>query len=183
MLYEKLDELISKAMILANKMKTIHGEGSPRHRDAVCSLNLWREIKTEMTKATKGDEKNPGIELPNEEAELAILEGMWRKRKAAIKEFEKGGDNPLAVEGINTNKYEMMQLEAFLPKHTDPEDVKNETNCVLKTFVELKVIEDPNFSPKQIQRYTKDIIAKVKEKYPDAENSIIAECVQAYAKS
>jgi len=183
MLYEKLDELISKAMILANRTKINCGEKSPRYRDAVCALNLWREIKTEMTKATKGDEKNPGIELPNKEAELAILEGMWRKRKAAIKEFEKGGNNPLAIEGINTNKFEMMQLEAFLPKHTDPEDVKNETNCVLKTFVELKAIEDPNFSPKQIQRYTKDIIAKVKEKYPDAENSIIAGCVQAYAKS
>ena len=182
MLYEKLNELISKAMIIANQMKTIYGEGSPRHHDAVCALNLWREIKTEMTKATKGDEKHPGIKLPNKEAELAILEGMWRKRKAAIKEFKKGGDNPLAIEGINTNKYEMMQLETLLPKHTDPEDVKKETMCVLKTFVELKSIEDPKFTVKAIQRYTKDIINKVKEKYSDAENEDIVECIQEYAK-
>lgn len=183
MLYEKLDEWIANAMILVNQMKANFGEGSPDHRDAIRSLNLWREIKTEMIKATKGDEKHPGIELPNEDAELAILEGMWRKRKAAIKEFKRGGDDLLAIEGIYVNEFEMRQLEVFLPKRTDPEDVKKETMCVLKTFVELKSIEDPGFNTKTIQRYTKYIINKVKEKYPDAENEDIVGCIREYAKS
>lgn len=182
-IYEKIDKLIAESMTLASNMKKEFGESSPQYRDAVLNRNLWREIKTELVNATKGDEEHPGVDLSIKTNEIAILTNMYKSRLKAIKEFEKAEDDPLAQENLAICRYEANALAMFIPKSADPDDVKNETQCVIKTFVELKAIEDPNFSPKQIQRYTKDIIAKVKEKYPDAENSIIAGCVQAYAKS
>ena len=182
-IYEKIDKLIAESMTLASNMKKTFGEDSARYRDAVLNRNLWREIKTELVKATKGDEENPGVDLSIKANEIAILTNMYKSRLKAIKEFEKAGDDPLAQENLAICRYEANALAMFIPKPTDPEDVKKETMCVLKTFVELKSIEDPKFNVKSIQRYTKDIISKVKEKYPDAENAIIAGCIQAYAKS
>ena len=108
---------------------------------------------------------------------------MSSKRRKAADEFAKSNE-PKAVTMKEQNIWEANYLDdlAGVEPPTDPEEVRKETNCVLKTFVELKTIEDPNFSTKMIQRYTKDIIAKVKEKYPNAENSVIAKCVQEYAK-
>lgn len=181
-IYEKIDKLIAESITLTSNMKKEFGENSPQYRDAVLNRNLWREIKTELVNATKGNEKQPGMDLSIKANEIAILTNMYKSRLKAIDEFEKAEGDPLAQENIAICKFEANALSMFIPKPTDPEDVKKETNCVLKTFVELKTIEDPNFSPKMIQRYTKDIIAKVKEKYPDAENSVIAGCVQAYTK-
>lgn len=181
-IYEKIDKLIAESITITSNMKKEFGENSPQYRDAVLNRNLWREIKTELVNATKGNEKQSGMDLSIKANEIAILTNMYKSRMKAIEEFEKAEDDPLAQENIATCKFEANALAMFIPKPTNPEDVKNETNCVLKTFVELKSIEDPNFNPKQIQRYTKDIITKVKEKYPDAENSVIAKCVQAYAK-
>lgn len=183
MIYKKIDKLIAEAMTLTANMKQRFGENSPQHTDAIRSLNLWREVKTELTNITKGDEKHPGIPLPNDLAELDMLVTMYNKRKSAIKAFEKAGNDPLAQEAIETNKYEMNLLEAFLPKKTSAEDVKKEAMCVIKTLVELETIKNPGFDIKTLQRYTKDIITKVKEKYPDAENGVIAGCVKEYANS
>lgn len=179
MIYKKIDKLIAEAMMLTANMKQSFGENSPQHRDAIRSLNLWREVKTELTKLTKGDEKYPGIPLPNDLAEMDLLVTMYNKRKSAIKAFEKAGNDPLAQEAIETNKYEMVLLESFLPKKTSAEDVKNETRCVIKTFVELKTIEDPGWNG-MLMPHMKEIIAKVKEKYPDAENGVIAGVVKSY---
>lgn len=183
MIYEKIDNMITQTMTLVGNLKKREDVSPQDIADATRLLNLQREVKTEMTKATKGDEKNPGIQLPNDEAELAILDTMYRKRKAALKEFFKAAGDPLAQEAIETNKYEMQWLEQFLPKMTSEEDVRNESMCVIKTFVELKSMADPSFNPKMLQRFTRDIIAKVKEKYPDADNAIIAGCIQEYNKS
>lgn len=182
-IYEKIDKLIAESMTLASNMKKEFGENSPQYRDAVLNRNLWREIKTELVKATKGDEEQPGMDLSIKANEIAILTNMYKCRLKAIKEFEKAEDDPLAQENLAICRYEANALAMFIPKTTDAEDVKKEAQCVIKTFVELKAIEDPNFNPKMLQRYTKDIIAKVKEKYSDAENSVIAKCVQDYIKS
>lgn len=179
MIYEKIDSLIAGAMTLTTKMMTLHGKDSQHHKDAVRSLNFYREVKTELINATKGDEKNPGIKLPNDEAELAILKAMYDKRKSAIKKFEKAGNDPLAMEAIETNKYEMSILESFLPKKTGADEVIEETKCIIKTFVELKSIEDPSWNG-LLMPHMKHIIAKVKEKYPDAENGVIAAVVKSY---
>lgn len=182
MLFEKLDNMIGQTMMLVGNLKKREDATPQDIMDATRLLNLQREVKTEMTRATKGDEKNPGIQLPNDEAELAILDTMYRKRKAALKEFFKAADNPLAQEAIETNKYEMHWLEQFLPKMASEDDVRNEAMCVIKTFVELKSMTDHSFNLKMLPRSMRDIIAKVKEKYPDADNSIIAECVNEYSK-
>ena len=181
-IYEKIDKLIAESMTLTSNMKKEFGESSSQYRDAVLNRNLWREIKTELVKATKGDEKNPGVDLSIKANEIAILTNMYKSRLKAIEEFEKAQDDPLAQENLAICRYEANALAMFIPKATDPEEVKKEANCVLKTFVELETIKNPGFNVKQIQRYTKDIIAKVKEKYPEAENAIIAKCVQEYAK-
>lgn len=182
-IYEKIDKLIAESITLTSNMKKEFGENSPQYRDAVLNRNLWREIKTELVKATKGNEKQPGMDLSIKANEIAILTNMYKNRMKAIEEFEKAQDDPLAQENIAICKFEANTLAMFIPKPTDPEDVKKETMCVIKTFVELETIKNPGFNVKQIQRFTKDIINKVKEKYPDAENSIIAGCVKAYANS
>lgn len=182
-IYEKIDKLIAESITLTSNMKKEFGENSPQYRDAVLNRNLWREIKTELVKATKGNEKQPGMDLSIKANEIAILTNMYKSRMKAIEEFEKAQDDPLAQENIAICKFEANTLAMFIPKPTDPEDVKKETMCVIKTFVELETIKNPGFNVKQIQRFTKDIINKVKEKYPDAENGVIAGCVQAYAKS
>lgn len=182
MLYEKIDSMIAQTMTLVGNLKKREDVPPQDVMDATRLLNLQREVKTEMTKATKGDEKNPGIQLPNDEAELAILDTMHRKRKAAIKEFSKATGDPLAQEAIETNKYEMQWLEQFLPKMASEEDVKNEAMCVISTFVELKSMTDHTFNLKMLPRFMRDIIAKVKEKYPDADNGVIAGCVNEYSK-
>lgn len=142
-------------------------------------LELWRAIKTEMSNA-----QHAGVDVTIEANEKKVLQSMSAKRRKAADEFAKSNE-PKAVAMKEQNIWEAKYLDdlAGVEPPTDPEEVRKETNCVLKTFVELKTIEDPNFSTKMIQRYTKDIIAKVKEKYPNAENSVIAGCVQAYAKS
>lgn len=182
-IYEKIDKLIAESITLTSNMKKEFGENSPQYRDAVLNRNLWREIKTELVKATKGDEKQPSVDLSIKANEIAILTNMYKSRLKAIEEFEKAEDDPLAQENIAICKFEANTLAMFIPKPTNPEDVKNETMCVLRTFVQLKSMTDHGFNTKQLPRYTKDIISKVKEKYPDAENSVIARCVQEYAKA
>ena len=141
-------------------------------------LERWRAIKTEMSNA-----QHAGVDVTIEANVKKVLQTMSSKRRKAADEFAKSNE-PKAVTMKEQNIWEANYLDdlAGVEPPTDPEEVRKETNCVLKTFVELKTIEDPNFSTKMIQRYTKDIIAKVKEKYPNAENSVIAKCVQEYAK-
>lgn len=182
-IYEKIDKLIAESITLTSNMKKEFGENSPQYRDAVLNRNLWREIKTELVNATKGDEEHPGVDLSIKANEITILTNMYKSRLKAIKEFEKAEDDPLAQENLAICKFEANTLAMFIPKPADPEDVKKETMCVIKTFVELETIKNPGFNVKTLQRYTKDIITKVKEKYPDAENSIIAGCVKEYVNS
>ncbi len=171
MIYEKLDNLIAGAMTLRDNMKktgNIAGE-----REATMSLNLWRGVKTEIVNALHN-----GMQL-TEETEKKILKAMVKQRRAAALEFSKAtGD--MARMNQEVNEYEASVLEQLLPKAPKPEEVKEETNCVINTFVELKTIEDPGFNTGQLQRYTKDIISKVKEKYPEADNGMIAGCIKEY---
>jgi uncharacterized protein YqeY len=60
------------------------------------------------------------------------------------------------------------------------EAIEEETKCVIKNFLALKAMTDHGEFDGNLMRYTKDIIAKVKEKYPDAENGVIAGVVKSY---
>ena len=88
------------------------------------------------------------------------------------------------------NKYKGQKLDGeiiaeiiayFMPKQTGPtkEQVETETHCVIENLIRLKSMTDGGFDG-NIMRFTKDIIAKVKEKYPDTENSVIAAAVKSY---
>lgn len=172
MIYEKLDNMIALAI-----KDAAHAANSQEAEAVKITLEVYRAVKTEFSTAGYN-----ATHIPTEEQEIVLLNEMIAKRRKTAGIYEKAGEKQRAANELG----EVDIITNLLPvsaRPTNPEDVKNEAQCVIKTFVELKAIEDPSFNPKQIQRYTKDIISKVKEKYPDAENSIIAGCVQAYAKS
>ena len=171
MLFEKLDNMIALAI-----KDVARATNSQETESIKTTLEVFRAIKTEFSTAGYNT-----THIPTEEQEIGLLKEMIAKRRKAADIYEKAGEKQRAANELG----EIDIIANYLPesdKPTNSEDVKKETMCVLKTFVELKTIEDPNFNPKQIQRYTKDIITKVKEKYLNAENSIIAGCIQEYIK-
>lgn len=165
MIYEHLNERIVEAMKDKAKSKTTHADWI---------INFWREVKTEMVNATHN-----GVQLPNDTEEIRILKSMLKQRQKAIEEFSKSSSSN-AVLNLDIARFEAGILESILPQTPDPAKVTEETTCVINTFVELKTIEDPDFNPTHLQRYTKDIISKVKEKYPLADNAMIAKTIKDY---
>ena len=120
--------------------------------------NSTAKLKTNFWKGVKTEMVNAvhnGVKLPNDEEETKI------NRKV--------------------NEFEAAELEKLLPKEPTVEEVYNETVKQVDMFVAEKLGEDENFSVKQLQRFTKDIIAKVKAKYPNANNGVIANVVKEIA--
>lgn len=172
MIYEKIDSLIADAI------KTLANAGNPIKAHSIkTSLEVFRAIKTEF--ATLGYN---ATHIPTKGQEINLLKEMIAKRRKAADIYEKAGEKQRAADEMS----EVDIIANYLPesdKPVNPEDVKNETMCVIRTFVQLKSMTDQGFNIKQLPRYTKDIITKVKEKYPNAENTIIAGCIQEYTKS
>ena len=159
MIYESLDKHIASAMKTKAECPTKSSE---------MVLNFWKAIKTEMVNAIHN-----GIELPNEQAELKILNSMLKQRKKAIEEFSKS-DSETAKMNKLVNECEAELLEEILPKEPSEEDVKNKTiNCICSLVKSGTPVKD-------LQRRTKDIISLVKEKYPNANNGIIAKTIKEY---
>ena len=165
MIYEYLNERIAEAMKAKAKTNATQADWI---------INFWRSVKTEMVNATHN-----GVQLPNDAEEIRILKAMHKQRQKAIEEFSKS-TSPNAVLNLNIARFEADMLESMLPQIPDPAKVTEEATCVINTFVELKTIEDPGFNPAQLQRYTKDILSKVKEKYPLADNAVIVKVIKEY---
>lgn len=165
MIYEYLNERIAETMKVKAKLKTT---------EADWIVNFWRSVKTEMVNATHN-----GVQLPNDTEEIRILKSMLKQRQKAIEEFSKSS-SPNAVLNLDIARVEANMLVDLLPQTPDPAKVIEETACVINTFLELKAMEDPGFNPTQLQRYTKDIISKVKEKYPLADNAVIVKVIKEY---
>ena len=165
MIYEKLEKNIADAMVeeknCAPKLKT----------------NFWKSVKTEMVNAL-----HRGVKLPDDEEEMKILRSMLKRSRNAAEEFAKAGDaNQIAVENRNVCEYEVSELEKLLPKEASDDEVRAiATNAVL-SFVKEKTESDPNFNVKMLQRYTKDIIAIVKQTCPTADNGVIATVIRETA--
>lgn len=165
MIYEYLNERIAEAIKSKAKLKTT---------EADWVINFWKGVKTEMVNATHNN-----VQLPNDVEEIRILKAMHKQRQKAIEEFSKS-TSPNAVLNLDIAHFEVGMLESILPQTPDPTKVIKETTCVINTFLELKAMEDPGFNPAQLQRYTKDIISKVKEKYPLADNVVIVKVIKEY---
>lgn len=168
MIYEKIDNLI------ATTIKVKARAGSPEESSRIgMVLEVYRAIKTEFV--TLGYNTT---HIPTEEQEIAVLKGMVTKRRKAADEYLKAGEKQRAsaeTEEINI----IMGLLPESAKGPSVEAVVEETMCVIKNFINLKALSDGGFDG-NLMRYTKDIIAKVKEKYPEAENGIIAGIVKTY---
>lgn len=167
MIYENLDRHIADAM----KRKAVDSTGT-----AVLEINFWKAVKTEMVNAVHN-----GIKLPDDTEELKILKMMLKQRKNAIEEFSKSNSDT-AMMNKQVNEYEMHELEKLLPAAPNPEEVKSYAFTVIENLIKAHEHDD-NFNMKMLQRYTKDIISGVKEKYPLADNGIIAACVKEYMNS
>ena len=165
MIYEKLEKNIADAMVeeknCAAKLKT----------------NFWKSVKTEMVNAV-----HRGVKLPDDEEEMKILRSMLKRSRNAAEEFAKAGDaNQIAVENRKVCEYEASELEKLLPKEASDDEVRAIATDAVLSFVKEKTESDPNFNVKMLQRYTKDIIAIVKQTCPTADNGVIATVIREIA--
>lgn len=170
MLFEKLDGILAGVMKNEARFTDENGQTINWPKDVV--ISTLRGIKTEMVNAT-----HDGITLPNDKEEMRILRKMIDRNTKAADIYRQAGEQGRADR-------ELMEAEIigyFMPKQTGPtkEQVETETRCVIENLIRLKSMTDGGFDG-NIMRFTKDIIAKVKEKYPDAENGVIATAVKSY---
>lgn len=168
MIYEKIDSMIATAI-----KDQAHAVNTLEVDSIKLTLEVYRAIKTEL--ATMGYN---ATHIPTEAQEIAVLKGMIGKRRKAIDEYMKAGETQRATAELGEVDI-IMNLLPDSAKGPSKEVVEAETKCVIKTFVELKSIEDPSWNG-LLMPHMKHIIAKVKEKYPDAENGVIAAVVKSY---
>ena len=62
------------------------------------------------------------------------------------------------------------------------EQIKEEVDCVINTFIRLESILDPNFNTQDISKYKQQIIDKVKEKYPNISTELLTKYLQVNYK-
>lgn len=170
MLFEKLDSIL--ASVMKNEAKFVDEKGQALNWPKEVIISTVRGIKTEMVNAT-----HDGITLPNDKEETKILRKMIDKNTKAADIYKQAGEQ----ERANRELLEAAIIGYFMPEQTGPtkEQVEEETKCVVENFLKIKAMTDHAFNG-NIMPFMKDIIAKVKEKYPDAENSVIAATVKAY---
>lgn len=160
MIYETLDKRIATAMMeekdSKEKLKT----------------NFWKSVKTEMVNAVHN-----GVKLPDDEKEVEILRSMLKRSRNAADVFAKS-DSEIAAANRKVCEYEAGELEKLLPKDASEDEVVLITTNVVENFIKEKTESDPNFNVKMLQRYTKDIIANVKDVCPTANNGVIARVIK-----
>ena len=168
MIYEKLDGLIATAM-----KDRAHASNELEVNSITRSLEVYRAIKTEF--ATQGFN---ATHTPSEVDEIRILNEMITKRRKTADIYENAGEKQRAAD-------EMGEVDIILhimpesAKGPSDEDVKKETICVVENFLKIKSMTDHTFNG-NIMPFMKEIITKVKEKYPQAENGVIAAAVKSY---
>ena len=65
---------------------------------------------------------------------------------------------------------------------TSNEQIKEEVDCIINTFIRLGSIMDPNFDIQDIPNYKQQIIDKVKEKYPNISDELLTKYLQVNYK-
>lgn len=168
MIHEKIDELIANAI----KDKA-HASNLIEEESIKITLEVFRAVKTEL--ATAGYN---ATHIPTDDQEIAILKDMIAKRKKAADIYKNAGEQQRAADELGEADI-IFNLLPDSAKGPTKEQVEEETKCVVENFIKIKAMTDHAFNG-NIMPFMKDIIAKVKEKYPDAENNVIAATVKAY---
>lgn len=163
MIYEKLDKEIVTAMM------------EERNSNEKLKTNFWKSVKTEMVNAVHN-----GVILPNDEKETEILRSMLKRSRNAAEEFAKSNSD-IAIANRKVCEYEASELEKLLPNEASEDEVILITTNVVENFIKEKNESDTNFNVKMLQRFTKDIITKVKELCPTANNGVIAKVIKDVA--
>jgi len=162
MIYENLNNIL---------MTSMKGEVPEAFKqDSKLYLEVVKAIKTEMV-----NEVHNGVHLPDMNEEVRILRSMIKKRQSAA-EMYMSVSKDRAMKELQEAKI----IEGFLPAIPSADEVVEETNCVIKNFLALKSLTDHGEFDGNLMKYTKDIIAKVKEKYPLAENGQIVSTIKNY---
>ena len=154
MLFEKVDGILAGVMKNEAMFMDENGQDTNWPKDVV--ISTLRGIKTEMVNAT-----HAGITLPNDKEEMRILRRMIDKNTKAADIYRQAGEQGRADR-------ELMETEIityFMPKQTGPtkEQVETETRCVSGDVIGVRSMTDGGFGG-NIMRFTRDIIAEVKEK-------------------
>lgn len=171
MLFEKLDTMIAQAI-----KDMAHASNTLQADSIKTSLEVFRAIKTEFS--TVGYN---ATHIPTESQEIDLLKEMITKRRKTADIYTKAGEAQRAAAELGEVDI-IMNLLPDSAKGPSKEAIEEETKCVIKNFLALKAMTDHGEFDGNIMRYTKDIIAKVKEKYPEAESGVIAGVVKEYNK-
>ena len=170
MLFEKLDTMIAQAI-----KDMAHASNTLQADSIKTSLEVFRAIKTEFS--TVGYN---ATHIPTEAQEIDLLKEMITKRRKTADIYTKAGEAQRAAAELGEVDI-IMNLLPDSAKGPSKEAIEDEARCVIKNFLNIKAMADHTFDG-NLMRYTKDIIAKVKEKYPEAESGIIAAVVKEYNK-
>lgn len=161
MLYENLNQIL---------MSSMKGEIPEAFRsDPKLYVEVIKAIKTEMV-----NEVHNGCHLPDMGAEVRILRSMIKKRESAAEMYRS-----VSQDRATKELQEAKIIEQFLPSTPTTEEVGLETLCVIKTFIEIQTMKDPGWDG-NLMKFTKNIIAKVQEKYPLAEPSQIVPTIKNF---
>ena len=168
MIYEVLDRRIAESIKL--KANPNYSAGLGKYF-AEWSVNFWKSVKTEMV-----NEVHNGVNLPDDKEEIRILKRMLKQRIKANEEFS-ASSSENAQMNMAVNDFEIKELKALLPNEPSEEEVKNETLAYICSLIESGT------EINNIQRQTKNIISSVKEKYPNADNGLIARTIKEYIET
>lgn len=118
-------------------------------------LSVWRAIKNEFVKfQTSGS----NMELTDEK-ELQIIKKMVQQRKDSIEIYTQAGRLSLA----ESERNEMKILQALLPNEPDEDDIVKE----IETFLKGR-------SDKPSMKDMKDVMSRVKTKYPTVDGGLVS---------
>ena len=147
-------------------LKTEGAEAASEAKAAIENrLKTLRLIKAELTK------KNDKVEYTLDEAtEKSVLVDMKKERAKFIKQYKNAGRNDLAEELAN----EVAVIKEFLPGMPDDEEIVEFINKVIDDFLATK---EPGY--KLTPRDMGSIVKPVREKYKDADGSLIKETLEA----
>lgn len=127
------------------------------------ALGVYRLVKAEFLRWQKD---NPGKEF-DARTETKILKKMYNQRIESMKIYKQAGREELA----KAESQEALFLQPFLPVEIPAEETENWTKHII----------DTEFNGSVTMKDMHSILAKVKEKYPDASGKIVNNVVKSYA--
>lgn len=158
MILKEIDALIHEAMSAKDNKR----------------LDALRLIKSELMKRSQDKEfHNPSKPKDfTEKDEIAVLKKMKSSMTESITMYEKAGRSDL----VEVEKPRLAVVESFLPEEISPEIVAEETK---KVIAEIEASKGDGY--KVSMRDMKDVMSKVKAKYPDADGKTISDIVRSNA--